>query len=120
MLPRQLPRVQGFSCRVDSSLGEAAALPAEVVETLSAEAMSAAAEEGASAVDVCLSMLPRVQEASCEHFPGQVGRHPLLWLLSIHQAPLGAQVSRCKITGQSTPSCLRKQMCLVKSCLFLG
>ena len=43
-----------------------------MVESLAAQAMSAAAEEGASTVDVCLQMLPLVQEAAVKQFPGQV------------------------------------------------
>ncbi len=72
VLPRMLPKVQSFSIRVDSSLGEDAAAPADVMESLAAQAMSAAAEEGASTVDVCLQMLPLVQEAASKQFPGQV------------------------------------------------
>ena len=72
VLPRVLPKVQSFSIRVDSSLGEGAAAPADVAESLAAQAMSAAAEEGASTVDVCLQMLPLVQEAASKQFPGQV------------------------------------------------
>ena len=73
VLPRVLPKVHSFSIRVDSSLREGAAAPADVVEFLAAQAMSAAAEEGASTVDVCLQMLPLVQEAASKQFPGQVG-----------------------------------------------
>ena len=72
VLPRVLPKVQSFSIRVDSSLGEGAAAPADVVSSLATQAMSAAAEEGASTVDVCLQMLPLVQEAASKQFPGQV------------------------------------------------
>lgn len=72
VLPRVLPRVQSFSMRVDSSLGEGKVVSADVADALASEAMSAAAEEGNSAVDVCLRMLPRVQEAAAQQFPGQV------------------------------------------------
>lgn len=80
VLPRVLPKVQSFSIRMDSSLGEGAAAPADVAESLAAQAMSAAAEEGASTVDVCLQMLPLVQEAASKQFPGQVcGLHTTLY-----------------------------------------
>ena len=72
VLPRALPRLQSFSMRVDSSLGEGTVVSADVADALASEAMSAAAEEGNSAVDVCLRMLQRVQEAAAQQFPGQV------------------------------------------------
>ena len=72
VLPRVLPRVHSFSRRVDSSLGEGTVVPADVADALASEAMSAAAAEENSAVDVCLRMLPRVQEAAAQQFPGQV------------------------------------------------
>ena len=85
VLPRVLPRVQSFGIRVDSSLGEGAAAPADVVEALAAQAMSAAAEEGAGTVDVCLQMLPLVQEAASKQFPGQVCRlHTILHTLVLN------------------------------------
>ena len=72
VLPRMLPRIQSFSIRVDSSLGADSAVPAEVVESLVAEAMSIAAEDGNTAVDTCLRLLPQLQDAAAMQFPGQV------------------------------------------------
>lgn len=79
VLPRALPKVQSFGVRVDSSLGKGSAVPADLTESLAAEAMSIAAEDGNTAIDVCLRMLPRLQEAAAKQFPGQVClAHPLL------------------------------------------
>ena len=72
MLPRVLPKVQSFSIRVDSSLGEDSAVPADVAESLASEAMSIAAEDGSTATDVCLRMLPQCQEAAAKQYPAQV------------------------------------------------
>ena len=72
MLPRALPKIQSFGVRVDSSLGEGSPVPADATEALAAEAMSIAAEDGNTAVDVCLRMLPRLQEAAAKQFPEQV------------------------------------------------
>ncbi len=77
MLPRVLPKIQSFDVRVDSSLGEGSAIPAEVAESLAAEAMSIAAEDGNTSTDVCLRMLPQVHEAASKQFSGQV-RFPIL------------------------------------------
>ncbi|CAL5220498.1 g2527 [Coccomyxa viridis] len=71
VLPRVLPKIQSFDVRVDSSLGEGSAIPAEVAESLAAEAMSIAAEDGNTSTDVCLRMLPQVHEAASKQFPGQ-------------------------------------------------
>ncbi len=72
MLPRVLPKIQSFGVRVDSSLGEGSAIPTEVAESLAAEAMSIAAEDGNTTTDVCLRLLPRLQETAAKHVPGQV------------------------------------------------
>ena len=72
VLPRVLPKPQSFGIRVNSSLGEGSAIPAEVAESLAAEAMSISAEDGNTAVDVCLTMLPRLQQTAADHLPGQV------------------------------------------------
>lgn len=72
VLPRQMPKPLRFGVRVDSSLGEGSAIPADVAESLASEATCIAAEEGCTSIDVCLRMLPHVQEAAAKHFPGQV------------------------------------------------
>ena len=72
VLPRQMPKPLRFDVRVDSSLREGSAIPAELAESLASEATSIAAEEGNTAIDVCLQMLPHVQEAAAKQFPGQV------------------------------------------------
>ncbi len=78
VFPRVLPRVQSFSMRVDSSLGEGTVVPADMADALASEAMSAAAEEEDSAIDVCLRMLPHVQQAAAQQFPGQVSYTPYM------------------------------------------
>lgn len=85
---RKLPQLTSFALRVDSSLGDGVRLPADAAEALSAEALKAA-QEGASTAEVCLSMLPRLQEFASAHAGGQVQytlRFGIMTCISTHHA----------------------------------
>jgi hypothetical protein len=68
---RQLPQISSFALRVDSSLGTSLQLPAEAADALSAQALQAA-QEGKSTAEVCLSLLPHLQELAASHSGPQV------------------------------------------------
>jgi hypothetical protein len=74
---RKLPPITGFALRIDSSLGEGAAVPADEADSIAAEAVAASQEERCSTVEIALRLLPRLRELAAALRPGQVARPAL-------------------------------------------
>ena len=73
-MERKLPPIASFALRMDSSLGEGAAVPQTDADAVAAEAVAASQEERCSTVEVALRLLPKLQALAVQHAPGQVLR----------------------------------------------